>query len=218
MSFLPLYGVLKSENSTTQAKTGIVFDNNDPLQIGRVKAIVPGMYTKESAQWIRRKTCHPLGAGMTSEFFAVPEIGSKIWLEFPFGEDSFPYYSTETPFGKFAKTEAFKDNYPHEWGWVDKDFLFKIDRQKGTFILKNGKTYVSGTTSGKTVVYGDTVQVKGATTVSVEGGKDVKVNSSKISITGSNINIGSNTTIDNRLFLSHQHSNGNDGRPTGGVI
>lgn len=39
-----------------------------------------------------------------------------------------------------------------------------------------------------------------------------------INITGSNVSLGSNTTIDGKLFLEHTHSNGNQGKPTGGVI
>lgn len=218
MSFLTLYGVLKSENSTTKPKMGIVIDNNDPLQIGRVKATVEGMYTEDSAQWIRRESENPLGAGNNSEFFAVPEIGSKIWLKFPFGDDSFPYYTTRNPFGKFAKSDKFKDNYPHEWGWADKDFLFKIDRDKGTFLLKNGKSYVSGEINGRTDVCGDNIYITGESSVVINGDNNVNVKSSRVNIEGSNVNIGNSTTIDGKLFLTHQHSNGNDGRPTGGVI
>lgn len=219
MSFLPLYGVLKSRNSTTVPKIGVVIDNNDPLKIGRVKATVEGMYTKESAQWIRRMSNNFLGAGKGCEFFAVPEVGSKIWLEFPFGDDSFPYYTDENPFGKFAKTGAFKENYPYEWGWaVGENFLFKMDTDKGTFLLKNGKSYVSGNIDGQTVVYGEDVVVQGTKSVLVQSNDTVTVRGDNINVRGGKVNIGGSTTVDGRVFLSHRHTNGNDGKPTGGVI
>ena len=47
---------------------------------------------------------------------------------------------------------------------------------------------------------------------------DINIKGDKINISGGNINLGNNTTIDNKLFLTHTHSNGNLGEPTGGVI
>ena len=193
MSFLPLYGVLKSENSTTQAKTGIVFDNNDPLQIGRVKAIVPGMYTKESAQWIRRKTCHPLGAGMKSEFFAVPEIGSKIWLEFPFGEDSFPYYTTETPFGKFARTENFLQDYPNSYGFVDSTgFYVQQNKLSGTLEIYYPNSYKITCGQGSVQISSECEIIFDAPETSTTGALNVGVGKSGIVSAGSQTLIFSN--------------------------
>lgn len=142
MSFLPLFGVLKSDDPTTQPKMGIVFDNNDPLGIGRVKATVEGMYTRNSAQWIRRMAVNPLGAGTGCEFFAVPEIGSKIWLVFPFGDDSFPYYTDQNPFGKFAHTEQFSEDYPYSYGFTDSTgFLVKQNKVAGTLTIETPDSY-----------------------------------------------------------------------------
>lgn len=47
---------------------------------------------------------------------------------------------------------------------------------------------------------------------------DIYIDSNNINITGGNVTISGNTTIDNKIFLSHTHSNGNQGNPTGGVI
>jgi len=46
----------------------------------------------------------------------------------------------------------------------------------------------------------------------------ITLTSNNIELTGSNIMIGSKTTIDGKSFLEHTHSNGNEGSPTGGVL
>lgn len=49
-------------------------------------------------------------------------------------------------------------------------------------------------------------------------GQGISISGGEISITGSSVNIGSDTVIDGVIFLEHQHSNGNNGANTGGVI
>ncbi|MGN0031156.1 MAG: hypothetical protein ACI37Q_04290 [Candidatus Gastranaerophilaceae bacterium] len=46
----------------------------------------------------------------------------------------------------------------------------------------------------------------------------INISGGDIAITGSNVNIGNNTTIDGKVFLEHVHSNGNQGANTGPVV
>ena len=46
----------------------------------------------------------------------------------------------------------------------------------------------------------------------------INISGGDISITGSNVNLGNNTTIDGKVFLQHTHSNGNQGADTGPVV
>ena len=70
---------------------------------------------------------------------------------------------------------------------------------------------IMGTTAGALIsmtnkditIIGGNVKIKDATNVGIES---------------SNVNIGNNTIIDGKNFLSHQHSNGNIGDNTGGVV
>ena len=190
MGLLPVFGTLKQENTVTKPKMGIVIDVDDPLQIGRVKATVEGMYTKETAVWIRPMTCLPFGANGKNkcEVFFVPELGTKIWIEFPFGDENFPYYTSVTPFGKFSHTEAFKENYPHECGFVyGEDFIIKFDTDKGIFFMKNGKTSVTGKIGGDIFVVGENIDVLGNKTVKITGTDQVDIKSSKVvNVNGTN--------------------------------
>lgn len=47
---------------------------------------------------------------------------------------------------------------------------------------------------------------------------NITISGGNINISASNVSLGANTTIDGKLFLEHTHSNGNEGKPTGGVI
>lgn len=49
-------------------------------------------------------------------------------------------------------------------------------------------------------------------------GGTISISGGEISITGSSVNLGANTTIDGISFLEHQHTNGNNGANTGGVV
>lgn len=57
----------------------------------------------------------------------------------------------------------------------------------------------------------------GSAKITVSGG-NITISGGNINITGSSVSLGSNTTIDGKVFLEHTHSNGNQGNPTGGVI
>jgi hypothetical protein len=57
----------------------------------------------------------------------------------------------------------------------------------------------------------------GSAKVNITNG-NITITGGSITITGSSVSLGSNTTIDGKLFLEHTHSNGNQGNPTGGVI
>ena len=73
---------------------------------------------------------------------------------------------------------------------------------KEQYVFPQGDVVI-GTTSGATINLSSNA-------ISITGGE--------ITISGSKINLASDTTIDGKNFLEHTHSNGNDGNPTGCVI
>lgn len=69
---------------------GIVVDNQDPKQVGRVKVKVPQITDDQVIDvWARPKSI----AGTDSGFFAVPEVGGGVWVEFEFGNPRYPVYN-----------------------------------------------------------------------------------------------------------------------------
>ena len=68
---------------------GLVLDNVDPLQIGRLMVQVPDVSNVLPSSWAM--PCVPF-AGIQSGFFAVPEIGSGVWIEFEQGDPDYPIW------------------------------------------------------------------------------------------------------------------------------
>jgi Type VI secretion system/phage-baseplate injector OB domain len=67
---------------------GSVVNNKDPMQIGRVQVAVPEIDRFVPA-WAM--PCVP-AAGVNSGMFAVPSVGSPIWVEFEQGDRNRPIW------------------------------------------------------------------------------------------------------------------------------
>src|SRR5690242_9521467 len=68
---------------------GTVFTNLDPLSLGRIQAFVPEVLEGIPTGWAT--PCAPV-AGLKAGFFAVPMIGSGVWIEFEAGDISRPIW------------------------------------------------------------------------------------------------------------------------------
>ena len=68
---------------------GMVMNNIDPMQMGRLQVQVPDVTGLAPASWAM--PCVPL-AGMLNGFFALPLIGSGVWVEFEQGNIDHPIW------------------------------------------------------------------------------------------------------------------------------
>ncbi|HEY44894.1 MAG TPA: baseplate assembly protein [Anaerolineae bacterium] len=69
---------------------GIVTDNQDPRNLGRIKANVPEVLGDVESGWAL--PCAPY-AGSGVGLFAIPAVGDGIWIEFEAGDVSRPIWS-----------------------------------------------------------------------------------------------------------------------------
>jgi hypothetical protein len=69
---------------------GLVIDNIDPLQIGRVLAQVSDVLGETTTSWAM--PCVP-AAGIQAGCFIVPPIGSQVWIEFEQGDTDYPIWT-----------------------------------------------------------------------------------------------------------------------------
>lgn len=69
---------------------GTVVNNIDPMMHGRIQAIVPAVSNLVLTSWAM--PCVPV-AGIQTGFFAVPIIGSGVWIEFESGDPDYPIWS-----------------------------------------------------------------------------------------------------------------------------
>lgn len=68
---------------------GTVVANIDPLQMGRIQAMVPDVAGMLPSSWAM--PCLPV-AGLNMGMFTVPPIGSGVWIEFERGDPDYPVW------------------------------------------------------------------------------------------------------------------------------
>jgi hypothetical protein len=69
---------------------GLVVENLDPEQIGRVLVQVPDVLGEIPSSWAM--PCVP-AAGIQAGCFIVPPIGSQVWIEFEQGDPDYPIWT-----------------------------------------------------------------------------------------------------------------------------
>jgi hypothetical protein len=69
---------------------GLVINNIDPEQIGRVMVQVPDVLGEIPSSWAM--PCVP-AAGIQAGCFVVPPIGSQVWIEFEQGDPDYPIWT-----------------------------------------------------------------------------------------------------------------------------
>jgi hypothetical protein len=68
---------------------GTVINNVDPMQMGRIQVMVPDVSNVTLTSWAM--PCAPI-AGIQNGMFALPIIGSGVWIEFEQGDPDYPIY------------------------------------------------------------------------------------------------------------------------------
>lgn len=68
---------------------GTVVDNIDPMQMGRIQAMVPDVSSLIPTTWAL--PCVPIASPQAGSWF-VPMIGSGVWIEFEHGDPDFPIW------------------------------------------------------------------------------------------------------------------------------
>jgi uncharacterized protein involved in type VI secretion and phage assembly len=66
-----------------------VVNNVDPLQIGRIQAIVPDVSGMIPSSWAM--PCVPIAGKQMGTYF-VPQIGAGVWIEFEQGDPDYPIW------------------------------------------------------------------------------------------------------------------------------
>src|SRR5215216_6377898 len=68
---------------------GTVFNNIDPMQMGRIMAIVPDVLGLIPSSWAM--PCVPIAGKQMGTYF-VPQIGAGVWVEFEQGDPDYPVW------------------------------------------------------------------------------------------------------------------------------
>jgi hypothetical protein len=102
---------------------GVVFDNNDPDKLGRIRVTVPQLFADTATGWAWPKN----SAGLVLQ---PPPVGQGVWVEFEGGDSSFPIWT-----GTFGKNVTESNNIsiaPLAPGNLYEKFLVKNYNTDGT--------------------------------------------------------------------------------------
>jgi uncharacterized protein involved in type VI secretion and phage assembly len=69
---------------------GTVTDNQDPLSMGRIRAKVLDVLGHDASGWAL--PCVPF-AGDGMGFYAIPDVGARVWMEFEQGDPDYPIWT-----------------------------------------------------------------------------------------------------------------------------
>ena len=87
---------------------GVVLNNIDPLQIGRLMVQVPDVGGLAPSSWAM--PCVPI-AGIQNGMVALPVIGSGVWVEYEQGDPDYPIW-TGCFWGSAAEVPALAKTVP----------------------------------------------------------------------------------------------------------
>jgi len=143
---------------------GKVTDNNDPLQIGRIRAKVPAVFDEEVTGWALPSMPY---AGSGVGFFFVPPTDANVWIEFEGGNADYPIWTgcfwtagetpavPSLPFVKLIKTDTATiklDDTPGMGGiTIETSTGLKIVMNIGGIELSNGAANIKLTPASVSV-------------------------------------------------------------------
>ncbi len=81
---------MKGPEKTFGKYRGIVIDNQDPMNQGRIRARVPELFGDVDTGWVM--PCVPF-AGVSCGFYMIPQPDAGVWIEFEAGDVSRPIWS-----------------------------------------------------------------------------------------------------------------------------
>jgi phage baseplate assembly protein gpV len=157
---------------------GEVVDNTDPDQLGRIKVEVFGVFdggdiSSENLPWAVPAQSIFTGSGSGYGHFAVPEVGSHVFVFFEGGDVYQPCYVFEAPSRVYGQPSERTTNYPDRKIWKtvngiviyvdDKDKVVRLTHPTGKYIQMDGNGNV-------TISAGDvTIQASGEIGVTASG-------------------------------------------------
>jgi uncharacterized protein involved in type VI secretion and phage assembly len=147
---------------------GTVTDNTDTLARGRLKVQIPQVLG-EAEVWAL--PCVPY-AGKDVGFFAMPKVGTMVWIEFEAGDSSYPIWTGTTwALGDIAADDASPDV---KFFKTDK-FTLRIDDAAGEIVISNQ--------GGSEIKLGaNEIHIKSSTITSEAQGKKTELSSSSFSV------------------------------------
>jgi uncharacterized protein involved in type VI secretion and phage assembly len=142
---------------------GQVTDNNDPNNLGRIRAKVPRVLGDEDSGWALPAFIY--GGASEQGLFALPDIGAGVWIEFEGGDLSYPiwtgtwYTAGAIPESAAAGKKVFKTKSGHMIVLDDDGGVLEITDGNSNTIMMDANTIKIAAGNATTVVV-DAPQIK----------------------------------------------------------
>jgi hypothetical protein len=144
---------------------GQVTDNDDPDNLGRLKAKVPRLLGDEETGWALPAFIY--GGASEQGFFAVPDVGAGVWMEFEGGDLSYPiwsgtwYSSGDIPESAQPGKKVLKTKSGHKIVLDDDANSLEITDSNGNTITMDGSTIkIEAGTATKIVVNAPQIELE----------------------------------------------------------
>lgn len=143
---------------------GVVLDNNDPRQLGRLKINVFGIYKNipvASIPWAVPMFPVGFGSGVGYGIFTVPEVGSHVFVMFEGLDVNQPLYIGSAPDAVHGLPSERTNNYPRRRiikstsGIV----IYVDDNEKEIKASHPSGAYIKIDASGNVVIQGSRVDI-----------------------------------------------------------
>ncbi len=136
---------------------GEVVDNADPDDLGRIKAKVPRLTHEQEIGWAL--PAFPYGGAAEQGFFAIPDVGASVWIEFEGGDLSYPiwtgawYGDNEIPEAADFNIKVWKTKSGHKIVMDDDQKTLEItDANDNTVFMKDSSIKINAGSATKIIV------------------------------------------------------------------
>jgi len=184
---------------------GVVTNNNDPEQRGRVRVKYPSLSDKEESAWAPVATP---SSGNARGLLMLPQPDEEVVIGFEHGDTRRPIVLGSTFNGKDKPGEELLQNRDGSFAVVSnekihqhskKDFVIKSDENMTVEITKDEKTTVKGNTThettGTTKQTAKTFTVEAGTAMTVKGANVTVEASGSLTLKGTTVNVQSSTAL-----------------------
>jgi len=155
---------------------GTVVDNVDPLKKGRLQITVPQVL---SSTPVWAEPCVPY-AGANLGFYAMPEVGGGVWIEFEAGDQSYPIWTGCFWADGDIPTE---DAAPEIKFFRTNKATIRIDDANGEILIENDSGHSITMTSSEITIKAGTVNQEAS------GGKKTVLSSASFKVNNGNLEV-----------------------------
>jgi uncharacterized protein involved in type VI secretion and phage assembly len=155
---------------------GQVVDNNDPLKKGRLQVTVPQVLGEVSV-WA--EPCVPY-AGSNLGFYAMPEVGGGVWIEFEAGDPSYPIWA-----GCFWADGDIpnEDADPNIKFFRTNKATIRVDDSNGEILIENDSGHSITMTTSEITIKAGTVKQEAS------GGKKTELSAAAFKVNNGNLEV-----------------------------